>query len=65
MQTSKQLQLSSYNFNSCGYMLKFAESIPSDCKAEFTTLVEEDKAVSRASLQGTLDMEDVAACMMA
>lgn len=42
--------------------MKFVESIPPDSKAEFTTLVLESKATSRASLQGALDVVDGAAC---
>lgn len=42
-------------------MLKFLECI----SAEFTALMEEDKAMVRASLQGSLDVTDTAAQSMA
>lgn len=45
-------------------MEKFTESVPPDSRAEFTALVNEDKAVTKPLLQATLEVAEVVARTM-
>lgn len=61
---NQQAIVSRYFCNTCAAMVKFTELVPSDSQLEFTTLVEEGKLVSWASLQAALDDADAATRVM-
>lgn len=53
---NQQTLLSRYDFNSRGAMTKFKELLLQKPRAEFSALVEEGKAVAKASLQEASDV---------
>ncbi|EMP24457.1 hypothetical protein UY3_18382 [Chelonia mydas] len=62
---NQQAIVSRYSYTTCAVMAKFTELLPSDSRTEFSPLVEEEKLVSWASLQATLDAADAATRVMA
>ncbi|EMP36324.1 hypothetical protein UY3_06487 [Chelonia mydas] len=63
--TNHQALRSRYHFNVWPSMAKFADSLPQDFKQEFSAMLDEGRAIARASLQATSDAADSTARAMA
>lgn len=62
---NQQALLRRYDFNMWQFFIKFKDLLPHDSRKEFSSLIEEEKTVPRASLQATLDAADSMAKSMA
>ncbi|EMP34166.1 hypothetical protein UY3_08671 [Chelonia mydas] len=58
---NQQVILNKHNFNSWMAVSKFKDRLPQDSRSGFAALIEEGKAVAKASLQVSLDSVDSAA----
>ncbi|XP_074833363.1 complement receptor type 1-like [Carettochelys insculpta] len=62
---NQQAMVSRYAYNTASAMDRFTELLPPDAKTYFTTLVAEQRLISRAALQAALDAADAATRVMA